>query len=132
MKFSPNRLKLVRKNAGLTQQEVCDKLAPYGINIVRTTYQSYETGRFEPTVETAKVLAKILDSDPDYLYQNDLVGKITEKYDEDHDFPALLEYVKELPNDFDNISDDAKQLIKNCIDQALKIYKLSVKDNENT
>ena len=44
-----------RKLAGLTQQQVADKL-----NINRTTYTKYETGASEPSIEFLKQISEIL------------------------------------------------------------------------
>ena len=51
----PQNLVFFRKRAGLTQQQVADKL-----NLNRTTYTKYETGASEPGIEMLKNLAKIL------------------------------------------------------------------------
>ena len=42
-----NLLKIYRKNSLLTQQQVADAL-----NINRTTYTYYETGKTEPSIDT--------------------------------------------------------------------------------
>lgn len=52
--FSTN-LKMCRKNCGLTQQQVADCL-----NINRTTYTYYETGKTEPSINMIVKICKIL------------------------------------------------------------------------
>lgn len=50
-----NTLRRLRLNAGYTQQNLADAL-----NINRSTYTYYETGKTTPDIHTLKTLAKIL------------------------------------------------------------------------
>lgn len=61
VKFN-ERLKAIRKECGLTQKEVYERL-----NISPNGYASYEQGRTEPSVETLVQLCKIFDVSADYL-----------------------------------------------------------------
>ena len=63
--FGINLLNL-RKKSGFTQQQLADML---GLN--RTTYTKYETGVSEPSIQTLKKLAVLLDVDINSL----LLGK---------------------------------------------------------
>jgi transcriptional regulator with XRE-family HTH domain len=56
------RLKLKRKEKGLKQAEVAERLG-----IVQSTYAYYETGRNEPDIETLSKLADIFETTLDYL-----------------------------------------------------------------
>lgn len=56
------KLKVLRKKKGLTQQEVADKI---GIN--RPSYLNWEKGRREPSFENLSMLACIFDVSIDYL-----------------------------------------------------------------
>ena len=56
------KLKVLRKKEGLTQQEVADKI---GIN--RPSYSNWEKGRREPSFENLSMLACIFDVSIDYL-----------------------------------------------------------------
>ena len=56
------KLKVLRKKKGLTQQEVADKI---GIN--RPSYSNWEKGRREPSFENLSMLACIFDVAIDYL-----------------------------------------------------------------
>ena len=56
------KLKMLRKKEGLTQQEVADKI---GIN--RSSYSNWEKGRREPSFENLSMLACIFDVSIDYL-----------------------------------------------------------------
>ena len=55
-------LRIIRKNAKLTQNEVADRL-----DIKRTTYASYENTTNEPNIETLKKLADFYGVSLDYL-----------------------------------------------------------------
>ncbi|MNJ90611.1 HTH-type transcriptional regulator ImmR [compost metagenome] len=57
-----DRLKTLRKQAGLTQKEMANKL-----NIQRVTYSHYETGRSQPSIDTLVILALIFECSIDYL-----------------------------------------------------------------
>lgn len=56
------RLRSVRIDRGLTQQQVSDELG-----VTKATYSGYETGRREPDVKKIKLLAKILKTTGDHL-----------------------------------------------------------------
>lgn len=56
------RLRNARKNCGLTQQQVAQKLG-----VTPSTYCGYETGKREPDVEKVKLLASILHISADAL-----------------------------------------------------------------
>lgn len=61
MKFN-ERLKNIRKECGLTQKDVYEKL-----NISPNGYASYEQGRTEPNIETLVKLCNIFNVSADYL-----------------------------------------------------------------
>ena len=71
MEFS-ERLKDLRKQAGLTQVEVAEKLG-----ISQPAYASWERGAKKPTQENLVKIAQILNVSVDYL-----VGNSEEKADE--------------------------------------------------
>lgn len=73
----------LRKEKGLTQQEVADKL-----NIARTTYQSYEKGRNEPSINQLKQLSKLFNVSSDVLIGNE-INKSQQKKE-------LLEIINQL------------------------------------
>ena len=55
-------LRLLRKNAKLTQRELAEKF-----NIAEPTYSHYENGRYEPNIETLIKLADFFGCSIDYL-----------------------------------------------------------------
>ena len=71
MEFS-ERLKKLRKEAGLTQVDVAEKLG-----ISQPAYASWERGKKKPTQENLIKIAQILNVSVDYL-----VGNSKEKVDE--------------------------------------------------
>lgn len=71
MEFS-ERLKELRKQAGLTQVELAGKLG-----IVQSSYADWERGKKKPTQENLVKIAQILNVSVDYL-----VGNSEEKTDE--------------------------------------------------
>lgn len=56
------KLKVLRKKKGLTQQEVAELL-----NVERVTYTKWENGKSKPNYEKLSVLACIFDVSLDYL-----------------------------------------------------------------
>src|SRR5690554_6416087 len=57
-----NRLRELRKENNMTQQELANK-----IGIVRTSITNYETGRAVPDSETLNLIANSLNTTTDYL-----------------------------------------------------------------
>jgi len=66
------RLKILRKRAGMTQQEIATKLG-----VDRSTYTKYETGQSEPTFETLQALSNMFDVNVDFLMGGS--GRISNK-----------------------------------------------------
>ena len=58
-----NRLRQLRENRGLTQEELAKKL-----NLTQSTIAYYKNGRKMPTLENAILLANIFDTSLDYLF----------------------------------------------------------------
>lgn len=59
----------VRKRRGYTHQQMADKL-----NIARTTYTGYENGSFDPSLEMALLIKKILKYKNDDIFLNSNVS----------------------------------------------------------
>lgn len=62
MKVFSERLRDLRKSAGLTQQQISERL-----HIRQQSYARYESGAGEPNLETLAKIAAILDVTSDYL-----------------------------------------------------------------
>lgn len=61
-----DRLKESRIKAGLTQEQLAEKLG-----IAKSTLSGYESGNREPTVATIAKILEILNIDANYLYQDE-------------------------------------------------------------
>ena len=57
-------LKEKRKNKGLTQQQLADK-----VYVTRQIISAYETGRTRPSIESAKLLGEVLDFEWPEIYR---------------------------------------------------------------
>ena len=101
-----------RKLAGLTQQQVADRL-----NLNRTTYTKYETGASEPSIEILKALAAILEVDVSLLLTDemdpDLVEDVIEGYH--HSADRFFSVWKQF--------DDLDEQERREIEEMLKKYK---------
>lgn len=75
-----DRLKQLRKDSGLLQQDMAEK-----IGITKSAYGYYEQGKTTPDVITAKKIANILDVSVDYL-----LGKETDVMKKNHDKSGFL------------------------------------------
>ena len=61
----PKRLKELRKQMGLTQKEVAEK-----IQVGQNSYSNWENGNRKPTAETTSKLADFFNVSPNYLLGN--------------------------------------------------------------
>lgn len=98
------RLKLLREETGLTQEELAKKL-----NISRGTYAHYETGKREPGFETLSLLADFFGVTIDYL-----LGKSILRHPEERIAFHL---------DDDELDPEDVILIKNLYESLKKKYK---------
>lgn len=62
MQIFSERLRELRKSAGITQRQIAARL-----NISQQSYARYESGTGEPNLETLAKIAKIFDVTADYL-----------------------------------------------------------------
>ena len=102
-----------RKLAGLTQQQVADRL-----NLNRTTYTKYETGASEPSIEILKALAVILEVDVSLLLTDemdpDLVEDVIEGYH--HSADRFFSVWKQ----FDDLDEQERREIEEMLDTKKK------------
>ncbi len=102
-----------RKLAGLTQQQVADRL-----NLNRTTYTKYETGASEPSIEILKALAVILEVDVSLLLTDemdpDLVEDVIEGYH--HSADRFFSVWKQ----FDDLDEQERREIEEMLDTFSK------------
>lgn len=60
--FMENRIKRLRKEAGISQKKLGDELG-----VAQTTISAWESGRNEPDYDSIRKIAEILTTSPDYL-----------------------------------------------------------------
>ena len=128
-----NRLKQLRKEQSITQQELADK-----IGIVRTAITNYETGRTIPDSETLSLIAKIFNTTTDYLLGNSNIKnpyKEKENTKEDNDISANLDKMKKQLATSDSLMFDGQpateeqvQAILNAIEMGEAFAKQRAKE----
>ena len=114
-KLLAHNLVFFRKRAGLTQQQVADKL-----NINRTTYTKYETGVSDPGIEIIKRLAEIFDTEVSILLEGDsspLDGTVSDSFDDDMLFDRD---VKELLSFFNLLNKEEKEKVLEYIKDLMR------------
>lgn len=86
------KLKEIRTQKGLTQQEVAKKL-----NITQATYSGYEAGKYEPSIDILISISKLFKVSIDYLVDN--------KNNFSIDLSNLSDIKKELLQDILNLDE---------------------------
>lgn len=111
-----DRLKQLREESSLTQQELGEK-----INLTKANISKYETGRLQPNIDTINFLAKYFNVSTDYL-----LGRTDTRNPQDYDLikslssddPELLEILKQFTK-----REDLKVILK----QLLSVDKNEIK-----
>lgn len=87
-------LKKLRKNKGLSQKELTDRL-----NINRSTYARYETSQTQPDYDTLKIIADFFEVTTDYILgRSDNPNQTEEESFESFiNDPELRRWHRELP-----------------------------------
>lgn len=117
MSFAEN-LKKARLSAGMTQQQVADKMG-----ITKSTYCGYETEKRQPDVQKIKQLSEILGVPSDYLLEteNAPIPKEERKPSEEEIKAAFFEGALDLPQEeMDALWNDAKEYIQYKLHQRRK------------
>lgn len=86
------KLKEIRTQKGMTQQEVAKKL-----NITQATYSGYESNKYEPSIDILISISKLFKVSIDYLVNNDNNFSI--------DLSNLSDMKKELLQDILNLDE---------------------------
>lgn len=138
MKFQ-DRLRELRTERGLTQQDVADVL-----NVTRATIAGYETAGKEPGHEKLKILADLFNVSIDYLVgysdcrksirdeaeltledKKEISDKLKELYDELDSGEMLMLYA-DSPTPLD---DDTKEKLKDALAYAVQVAKIKQKQD---
>ncbi|WP_129721393.1 helix-turn-helix domain-containing protein [Xylanivirga thermophila] len=112
----PYRLKQLRENAGLTQDELAKKL-----NLTQSTIAYYESGRKMPTLENAIIIAKLFDISFDYL-----LGLSNDR--------KTIKQSKEITSTTDKLSEEKHNLSpenQEEVKKYIELLKLREKDSLN-
>lgn len=91
-----NRLKQLREDLGITQEELAKRL-----NLTQSTIAYYENGRKTPTLENAIIIAKIFNISLDYLVglSNCRSFQGIKECGENHNSTILLDDIYNLTNE---------------------------------
>lgn len=103
------KIKQIRKDKNLSQQDVADKISMH-----RVQYTRLETGKSEPTVSTLEKVAQALEVDITDFFKADTSYDVT-TYDK-----SLVDKVRMI----DELEDSQKKSIFNIIDMAIANKKL--------
>ena len=109
------RLKNLRRQKNLSQQEIADKIGMHFTNISR-----YERGLASPSSETLKKLAELLSVSSGYLIEGTLEDGVQAHF-EDRELLLQFQQVQELP-------EEDKATVKKLLDAFLfqkKVQNLS-------
>jgi len=124
----PQRLKLLREEAGLTQKQLADKLG-----VSRGTIGMYEIGQRDPDTETLQKLSDIFGVSVDYLLgKTDIRNPSDEITEAVEDDPELLEFWNELKQreDLKLLFKQTRKLSPKDIKQVIRIIK-AIEEEEN-
>lgn len=100
----PERLKNLRKEAGLTQRQIAEKL-----QVGQNSYSNWEKGKRTPIQPTIEKLAEILNTSTDYL-----LGK-TDIPDRDLEIDIDNAIDNSVAYDGTPITDNDREIIKNFL-----------------
>ena len=67
MKTTGTIIKELREKAGLTMDEMADRLKAYNVNPSKSMISRWENDKAEPSMEYARILARFFDVSLDYL-----------------------------------------------------------------
>lgn len=106
----PHRLRQLRDNCNLTQEELAKEL-----NLTQSTIAYYESGRKMPTLENTEAIADFFNVSVDYLLGRTNVRETSDgKYLE----------VSEKPSEYDDISKEIRNLSPESQEELRKLIEL--------
>lgn len=109
-------LKQARKNSGLTQKEVADKLG-----VGQSTYKNYEGGLREPNGNTTVLLAEIFNVTTDYLLGRDTgepetIDKLAGEFNMSELEKKILDNYLALPKD---MRSDLMEFLEKSVNEVM-------------
>ncbi len=113
------RLRLLREERGLKQQEIADLL-----EISTSTIGMYERGHRDPNTDSVRTLAKFFNVTTDYLlgYSDKRSGKITDERFTDELKEILIK--NGIIDENEEISDEKMEWLMKLIDKAVDMSNL--------
>ena len=110
--FDGKRLKELRINAGLTQQQLGDL-----VNVTKVSICCYEKSVRTPNVETLLDLAQVLNTTPNYLLGSEASGRLKEQEEEytiaiSKDDIEILKVLKKHKKLYDLLRDNPKRIVE--------------------
>lgn len=130
----PQRLRMLRKSKGLTQEELGRK-----VNVTKVSISGYESGNRTPDMDTLKALADALDVSVDYLlgrdkaqYTNTTLPELTEKDERDiqKELENLIAGLKSKNGfaafggqDISELDEEDRELLIASLENSLRIAK---------
>lgn len=112
-----DRLKESRIKAGLTQEQLAEKLG-----VAKSTLSGYESGNREPAVATIAKALEILNIDANYLYQDE-TKELT-------DLVISLDD-KELLKKYHNLDDHGKEMVDFTLEKEYERSTALAKQTDN-
>lgn len=100
-----NRLKTLRIQKGLTQKDIYEYM-----QVAKSTYSYWETGRTEPDQKSLIKLAKFYNVSVDYLLENDTTEKPTEIPVSLNEFKQQIETTK-LANAINDLPQSKQEVV---------------------
>ena len=116
------RLRLLRKEAGLTQKELADI-----IGVKRSTIAAYELGAIEPSQKILQLLANHFNVSVDYILENTNIRTEKRQTVDIHDL--MMNILDRLDNDVNVyfngsvLSDNEKQSFKTIISKNIEMLE---------
>lgn len=123
-----DRLKELRKNYNMTQEELANRLG-----IVRTAITNYETGRTSPDPETLSIIANILNTTTDYLLGRTDINISVEELLHNISKPSHEDaFTKEIHNLSPESQEELKKLIELYKMRDMQKRNIEVSDELST
>ncbi|WP_316572044.1 helix-turn-helix transcriptional regulator [Neobacillus sp. YIM B06451] len=112
-----NKIKELRSQKGLTQNDISDQLSQQGINISRETFNKIENGNRSISVIELNAICKVL---------NVTVDDLVKDLEENNDLVTLFRKGHELSEEDEEFLDDFQLMARSLIAQE-KIYHDKIK-----